>query len=237
MAASPWPRAGCEQPPPVARAVSPRLRGDARRGQLTGPGLSLGWRRSPVLRPRRRLPHHRRRRQPFHRLHRLLGTVDPRSRRSRDCGGGGGDRRRGSVLRRALPAGGGAGRARDVGRPPPGDGPVRVLGYRGGDVRGAVGARRHRARYGHQVLGLLPRPCRPPAGLRRFRPRHLRHAIVGRGAGELRRPHRSPPARRRGGLSELDGGSWRRDRRGHHRGGAGQFRSIDPTARIHASDA
>ena len=54
---------------------------------------------------------------------------------------------------------------------------VRQLGHRGHDGRDPRGARRHRPRQDHQDGGLLPRPPRLGAVLRRSRGRRARHAL------------------------------------------------------------
>ncbi len=61
--------------------------------------------------------------------------------------------------------------------------------------------------------GLLPRPRRRPPGGRRLRSGHLRHAVLGRGAGGRGAPHGGPAPGRRGGPPRAHGGARR------HRGG------------------
>ena len=103
------------------------------------------------------------------------------------------------------------------------EGPPRVLGHRGDDVRDPAGPRVHRPRARREVRRLLPRPRRLAAGPGRLRAGHLRGPRHARCPGGLDRrapwccPTTTP---RRSSAAFAEHGD--RDRLRDHRGGARQ---------------
>ena len=121
--------------------------------------------------------------------------------------------------------------------PRPRAGALRLLRHRGDDERHPAGARRHRPRPDRQVRRLLPRPRRPPAGLRRLGAGDLRAAELRGRPGAVRRPHPRPAARRRGGARRALRRRGRPHRRGDRRAGAGQQRPAAAAPRVPAPPA
>ncbi len=132
--------------------------------ELAGARVQGGGRDTGLHRSRRRAVRPRRRRQPLHRLRRLLGGADPRARRSGRGGGRRPRRRERDHLRRADGARGGAGRADPVHDAGAREDALRLLGDGGDHVGAARGARLHRAPPHHQGRRRLPRPRRFAAG-------------------------------------------------------------------------
>ena len=188
-------------PPELRPTVHPRLPGASRRRRQPRPRVRGGRRQAAVHRPRTGRAAVRRGRPELHRLRDVVGPAD-----SRACAAGahgGADPRRPArhELRRPDRARGGA---RGPG-PPPGafdrTGPLRQLGHRGDDERGAAGTGRDGEGPHRQVRGLLPRPRRRVPGPGRLGRDHARgpdqpRRPQGHGGGHPDRPLQRPRLRR-----------------------------------------
>ena len=179
-----------------------------------------------------------RRRQALHRLRRLVGPGDPRSRASR---------------RSCAPCSDIAPNGLSFGAPTEieiemaetlcrllavdRDGAPRVVGHRGDDDGAAARARLHGPQQDRQVRRLLSRPRRQPAGEGGLGRADLRPAVVGgRARGDRGRDDRAAVQRSRRGRSGLRGGR-AGDRRHHRRADRRQHESDRAAARVPAGSA
>jgi hypothetical protein len=167
----------------------------SRRRQLARCAPSAPWAARRRLSSAPKAPTSRRRRQPLHRLLRLLGpmilghafppVVEAIERRGRNSPASAPPRRRGRprrAVRGLLPVHRKAA--------------LRQLRHRGHHVGHPPGPRRHRPQVHRQVRRLLPRPLRRPAGQGRLRRGHLRHPRLGRRSRGDRPAHPGPALQR-----------------------------------------
>ena len=206
---------------PFRTAVLPRPTVHSGRREFAGARVPRRRRHAALHRGRERRLDHRCRWPALHRLHRQLGTDDPRPPASEGAGRdhrAGADRRQ---LRRADRGRDRDGRAALRARARARAGAPVQLRHRGDDECAAPRARLHRARQDPEVRGLLPRPQRFAAGQGRLRRADLRRADLARRAGRLRAPHADRRLQRsrlgRGAVQGASGADRLRDRRARSR--------------------